>query len=72
MNDSGAAAAGIRRALGFCLLDIRRNGRRVGQLDARALDVRHYLQQIPASNIIADQDGMYLIRMDGELPPPPN
>ena len=36
--------------------DIQRNDRRVGRLDARALDVRHYLQQIPASNIIADQD----------------
>ena len=52
--------------------DIKRNGRRVGMLDARALDVRHYLQMIPASKIVADQDNIFLIRLDGDLPPPPN
>lgn len=47
-------------------------GRRTGMISARALDVMRYLRRIPTSKNVADQDNIFLIRVDNEIPPPPN
>ncbi len=47
-------------------------GRRMGMQSARAIDVMRYMQRIPASKVLADQNYIVLIRVDNEIPPPPN
>jgi hypothetical protein len=48
-------------------------GRRTGKLDARALDVLHWLQEVvPASKIIDDMDGVLVIETDEKTLQPPN
>ena len=47
-------------------------GRRMGTMSARAIDVMLYLQKIPTSKIVADQDDIFLFRVDDEIAPPPN
>jgi hypothetical protein len=47
-------------------------GRRMGTMSARAIDVTRYMQSIPPSKIVGEQDYIVLIRVDDEIPPPPN
>jgi hypothetical protein len=48
------------------------DGRRLGTMSARAIDVLRYMQRIPTSKVIANQSHIVLIRVDDEIPPPPN
>jgi hypothetical protein len=47
-------------------------GRRMGTMSARAIDVTHYMQSIPTSNVVEERDYIRLMRADDETPPPPN
>jgi hypothetical protein len=48
-------------------------GRRIGHANARAIDVMHYLRKVvPLSKKLDDRDGVILIRIDNQSPPPPN
>jgi hypothetical protein len=62
--------AQTERSLGY---EIRTFGRRVGSLDARALDVLWWLQNISSrSEILGERNGMLLFRTDARTLLPPN
>jgi hypothetical protein len=53
--------------------EITRFGRRIAQLDARALDVLQWLQEIrPNSKTISDEDGVIVMQVDEKSYPPPD